>query len=112
MTIGTLKSLNPRNRKSISVIKSKFLSEHFDRHFESLSRETGRHTGRRTKKKKKATVELDKRLIIKFWTCGVGPEQFTFILPLKQATHYPKTNYSTTTNQPSTIFHGLHSYRP
>lgn len=41
------------------------------------------------------------KLIIKFWRCGVGPELFTFILPLKQATYYPKTKYSTTTNQPT-----------
>ena len=66
MTIGTLKSLNPRNRKSISVIKSKFLSEHFDRHFESLWRETGRHTGRRTKKKKgdcRTGQEIDNQIL-------------------------------------------------
>ena len=51
MTIGTLKSPNPRNRISISVIKSKFLSVSsmkFARHFESHWRETWRHTGRRT----------------------------------------------------------------
>ena len=73
MTIGILKSPNPRNRNSISVVKSKFLSvspmntsqskpkipfhglfllrnqtETPARHFESHWRETWRHTGRRT----------------------------------------------------------------
>ena len=73
MTIGILKSPNPRNRNSISVVKSKFLSvspmntsqskpkipfhglfllrnqtETLARHFESHWRETWRHTGRRT----------------------------------------------------------------
>ena len=53
MTIGILKSPNPRNQNSISVrdkieIFIRLFDEHFARHFESHWRETWRHTGRRT----------------------------------------------------------------